>query len=233
MDFRQPDAVFSATGAGTYVETVKARVFEASGDSAFWLDLNIEHQSEPIGFHARGSVGGTGGVWGVAAELKKMAADLPIDVAAAAGLPERIEVVRLGDEYWTRSSEWSGPKAVDYVMYLNREGPAQRVSTAFGWVLWTPGVTPEEPVTVAGLEVAHYRLVDDRNRLAALWNAMAVELPNEPMPSDAKGEMDVWLMDNGLVVRARLRATDSLGRVFTGELELGEFGHVVEVRAPA
>lgn len=234
LDFHRDDAVFEATGTESFLEVVGASVFHAAGDSVYWLDLAIHHRAEPIAFHARGVVGGTGGIWGVAAQLKEAIGDLPIDIAAAAGFPDRFEVVRLGEEYWTRShDDWSGPRTSGELTYLGYDTPVSRLSTAFQWVLWTPGVTPDGHEDANGVPVSRYRFVDDAQQLSAFWNALSGDLPSEPLPGGAEGELDLWIHDTGLVVRGRLRAEDGQGRRFSGTLDLRDFDAPVEIRRPS
>lgn len=233
VDFRRPDAVFEATGAASFAETVEASVTDSAGERAYWLKLRIEHQATPLGYHAAGDVGGTGGIWGMVAELEKTLGDVPVDIRGGM-VPDSIDVIRLGDDFWTYGAGgWSGPRASDYVMVLGRTTPVRSLSSALQSIIWSPGVTPSAHEDVGGRMVARYRFVDDRGRMTAAWNAIAAELPSEPLPRDAKGTLDLWLHESGLLVRARLYAEDARGRVFTVAFDVGGFDEPVDIAPPS
>lgn len=229
--FDEDDAVFRAADAPSFTERVRASVTSSDGERSYWLDLTVQHQADPLGFQAAGGMGGTGGLWDLAAELRETLGDLPVDPFAGA-LPDSIGVVRIGEDWWTLSSgTWSGPKRADYVTFLDRASPARKVSSTLQSLLWTPATEPEGREEVEGYVVDRYRFIDDQNRMQAFWNDLALSA-GEYLPRGSDGELHVWMHESGLVVRAELRAEDAQGRVFEGRLELGGFGRPVEITPP-
>ena len=215
IDFREPHAAFRASNASSYVETAEATVTDSAGERIYWLDLTIAHAAEPLSFHARGTIGGTAETW------KYM--------GVSWGLHDRFEVIRVKEQYWTRSpDEWSGPKAGDYVVWLSKEGPSRGLSSRFANIAWADSVGGE---IIEGRRATHF-LVTDRSRLDGVWNGATTELPNEPLPFDAEGTADLWILESGLVVRARLEARNTDGRTFRATLDLHDFGGPVNITAP-
>jgi hypothetical protein len=115
------------------------------------------------------------------------------------------------------------------VVWLSLAGPARLLSGRAGIFQSTDSVGVE---VIEGRRATHFRFSGDRSRIDNVWYAVTTDLPSEPVPIGTTGTVDLWVMENGFVVRARLDARAPNGNIFRASLDLRDFDSPVSVQPP-
>lgn len=241
LDFGRLEVLHEAAGAAGFVESFEATARAESGD-LFELDVRVVHRADPPSYHASLSRRTAGGRFDAIEQMiDQMRQQLPpgdtadvfgrIRASSPYGAPER-EFVRIGDRYWGRGTDgWTGPFEPSVYSDLPDPTPIGALSRALDEAL-PPARRPPplEEVRLHGRRATHFR-IEDRNLFRHLWNAPDLGLPTVGS-GDVPGSVDLWVQENGLILRAIFRLRKANGDEYDAIFEARDFGEQPAIEPP-
>lgn len=237
-EFERIETLYELLETRGFVETVEATARQRSG-ATYRLNMRLEHRAQEPAYHMTATVERTGGQADELRRLIEMTRYSRSNLGMVLRAGGEFEQIRIGDRYWERASDeaWLSATDLPELRAFGSEPPMATLSKAVDG----PNVVknlrdPIGEADIAGRAVTHHRL-EGILMFRPLWDGLG--LPGAPRPPSetpateaGPGVSDIWVTDEGLVVRAELRLQTDRGDLYEATLELTDFGEQPEIQPP-